>query len=331
MSFKIAIVGGGWLGCHLASKLKDKYNVTLYDREYLFSGSSSFNQNRLHKGFHYSRNQNTRRLCQDTFLSFVEDYGNLVDKVENNYYVVPQHKSIIDYATFKSIFAYDGIDYIESSTPFLSNIEGGMIVDERYINPLKAKLHFDNELKSLLIKREIKPDDLIKMSKENDLVINTTNNILQPITKHSYELCLTLLYKRTVDIGFGALTMVDGPFFSIYPYQDGIYTVTDVQHTPIYSSMNIEDIENYKRNVESTFVNNIKLKIEEKIKNYYVDFNKHFEYVSFFTSTKVKKISESADRSPTIIRDDNLITGITGKIQGIYTLENYIINEVINR
>jgi Trk K+ transport system NAD-binding subunit len=29
---KIAIIGGGWVGCHLASKLMNEHNVTLFEK-----------------------------------------------------------------------------------------------------------------------------------------------------------------------------------------------------------------------------------------------------------------------------------------------------------
>jgi hypothetical protein len=331
MNTKIAIIGGGWLGCHLASKLKESHDISLFDKQNIFNGSSLYNQNRLHKGFHYSRNYLTRKLCQDTFLTFLEDYGHLVDKVENNYYATPKDKSIIDYETFKSILYYENINFTESNAAFLSNIEGSLIVDERYINPIKAKSYFEKNLQSLLIKKEVYPEDLVKLSRENDLVINTTNNTLLPISKCTYELCLTLVYLRTGPVEFNALTIVDGPFFSIYPYIDNKYTVTDVEHTPICRSTDITCIENYKRDLKDVDVDNLRCMIEEKVVHYYKDFHKHFKYNSFFTSVKVKKASESADRSPLIQQDGNIFTCVTGKIQGIYTLEQYIVNEIINR
>jgi hypothetical protein len=84
-------------------------------------------------------------------------------------------------------------------------------------------------------------------------------------------------------------------------------------------------------NINNKFILNVKSKIEEKITYYFKDFHKYFTYDHFFTSIKNKKPSESSDRSPTILQESNIITCTTGKIQGIYTLENYIINEIINR
>jgi hypothetical protein len=328
---RITIIGGGWLGCHLATKLKNSHIVKIFEKSDIFNGSSFYNQNRLHKGFHYSRNQKTRKLCYDTFNLFIKDYNHLVDDIPNNYYVIPQNKSLIDFGTFKSIFNYEEIYFKEENLDLLSNIEGSIIVDEKYINPVKTKEYFKSLLKDNLIKKEIKIKDLNVLSKENDLVIDVTNNILKPTPDHYYELSLTLIYDRLIKDNFGSITMVDGPLFSIYPYKNTEYTVTDVQYTPMYTSPNIKDIFKYKTTINNAIIDNIKSKIEEKILYYYGGFKTHFEYKGYYTSVKVKKLSESADRSPTIIQDGNVVTCVTGKIQGIYTLENYIQNEIINR
>ena len=328
---KIAIVGGGWLGCHMGLKLKNNHDVTIFEKSDIFNGSSFYNQNRLHKGFHYSRNQKTRKLCYDTFDLFLNDYKHLVEDIPNNYYVIPQDKSLIDFGTFKNIFTHENILFTESNLDSLSNIEGSIIVDEKYINPVKTKEYFKSILKDNIVKKEINTKDLNTFSKENDLVINVTNNTLQPLLNHYYELSLTLVYNRLIEDNFGSITMVDGPLFSIYPYKDKEYTITDVQYTPMYTSTNLEDIHKYKDTINNNVINNIKSKIEEKILYYYGGFKTHFEYKGYYTSIKTKKLSESADRSPTIIHNDNIITCVTGKIQGIYTLENYIQNEIINR
>lgn len=329
---KIAIIGGGWLGCHIASKLKlQNHNVTIFEKTNIFSGSSFYNQNRLHKGFHYSRNQKTRKLCYDTFNLFISDYKHLINDIPNNYYVIPQDKSLIDFETFKGIFNYENIPFIEADLDLLSNIEGSIIVDEKYINPIKTKEYFEDVLKENIVIKEISVKDLDILSKKKDLVINVTNNVLQPLSNHYYELSLTLIYEKIIESDFGSITMVDGPLFSIYPYKNREYTVTDVQYTPLYVSKDINDIKKYKSTVNDTIINNIRSKIEEKILYYYGGFKTHFNYKKYYTSIKVKKFSESADRSPTIVQNNNIITCTTGKIQGIYILENYIMNEITNR
>jgi L-2-hydroxyglutarate oxidase LhgO len=59
---KIAVIGAGWFGCHIAYQLiKKNYSVKIYEeRNDIFCGASGNNQNRLHLGFHYPRSLITR-------------------------------------------------------------------------------------------------------------------------------------------------------------------------------------------------------------------------------------------------------------------------------
>jgi hypothetical protein len=329
---KIAVIGGGWLGCHITSKLKEiNHEVTLFEQTDLFSGSSFYNSNRLHKGFHYSRNKSTRELCYNTFDLFLKDYSHLVEDINNNYYSIPKDTSLIDYGTFKTIFEHEQVPFIETHVSYLNNIEGTIIVDEKYINPVKAKKYFKNKLKDNIIIKNISENDLSNLSTEYDYVINTTNNSIKNIKDTYFELSLALLYIKVDDKDFGSLTLVDGPLFSIYPYESNVYNVTDVEYTPLYTSSDLEDIIKYKNEFNNTLLAPIKDKIENKIKFYYQDFNSTFQYAGYFTSIKSKRNSVSADRSPVILKQGNIISCITGKIQGIYILEDYIKNEIISR
>ena len=330
MKKKIAIIGGGWLGCHIASKLKNFHNITIFEKSKLFSGSSFHNQNRLHKGFHYSRNQKTRQLCKDTFDLFLNDYSFLTEKIQNNYYLIPTTNSLLDYGTFKSIFNYENISFVESKLDGFKNIENSVIVDERFIDPIKSKDYFQNQLQDCIILKDIKNEDLTSLSKEYDYVINVTNNSIQTIDDCYFELCLTLVYNKIKEVNFDSVTMIDGPLFSIYPYNKNQYTVTDVEYTPLFTFNTFKQAEEYKNNIDEEFINNIKSKFESKILSYYDNFLQHFEYNHFFTSIKVKYPSASADRFPVIKQENNIISCFTGKIQGMYILENHI-NEIINR
>ena len=330
---KIAIIGGGWLGCHMATKLKGlKHDVTLFEKTDIFDGSSFYNSNRLHKGFHYSRNKKTRELCYSTFDLFLKDYSELVEDITNNHYAIPVDNSLIDFGTFKTIFNYEQIPFTEVKVDHLTNIEGCVIVDEKYINPLKAKAYFSDKLKDNILIKNITKADLARLSTEYDYVINTTNNQLNSIEDCYFELSIALVYDKAKNSDFGSLTMVDGPLFSIYPYQYNLYNVTDVEYTPLFTSKYLEDITTYKNNnLNKAFIRNIKDKIETKIKTYYPEFDSTFTYTDYYTAIKVKRNSASADRFPVIQKENNIISCFTGKIQGIYILENYIKNEIINR
>lgn len=328
---KIAIIGGGWVGCHLSNKLRHDHNITLFEKnETLFTETSFFNQNRLHLGYHYARNSKTRELCKNTFDMFIKDYGFITQEIPNNIYCVPNKNSLIDYQTYLKIF--DGYIYKPYNHTF-NNVDGCISTDERYINFKKINNYFNNELKNLHIKKKVLSSDLKKYSKEFDLVINSTNNQIKD-KKNSecfYELTITLLYDKINPTDFGALTMVDGNLFSIYPYESNTYTVTDVEHTPIKKFKTINSLEKFKKKISTSFIESKIQHIENKIISYYPEFLLEFKYKSYFLSIKSKIIDASDSRSPIISKENNIINCFTGKIQGIYIIENYIKNEINNR
>lgn len=327
----IAIVGAGWMGCHLSEYLiKKSHNIQLFDGSGIFTGSSFYNQNRLHLGFHYSRNKKTRQLCLNTFERFSKEYSHIIDSVPNNLYVVPKDKSIIDFDTYKSIFEYEKIQFNTVNTHNLNNIEGCISVEERHINPYKAKQYFESSLSNYLNIQNITEGNIGVLTKNFDLVFNLTNNRINTIEDHYYELSIVLVYEKINQTDFGAITMVDGPLFSIYPYKDSDYTLTDVEYTPLYTSNSLKELEEFKSNIDKDIIERTKNLIEQKVLLYYNNFKSDFEYKNYYTSIKVKRLSNSADRYPIITKKDNLISAVTGKIQGIYILEDYV-NEIISR
>ena len=303
---KIAIIGAGWLGCHLALKLRQNHQIKLYESESVFSQTSYRNQNRLHLGFHYARNSYTREMCRDTFNRFLDDYSFLTSEIENNVYAVPTQHSLIDFNTYIKIF--DDYDY-EIINLKMDNIEGAIRVGERYIDPFKAKRFFESELQDVLKYAKIEESDFGFLSSEFNLVINCTNNQFHRIEENCYEEnCEVLLYEKVNNLNFDALTMVDGNLYSIFPYQDSTFTVTDVEVTPD-SSLSTEEK---------------KEKIEEKIAENYSSFSKDFVYKKSFFSKKVKPTTDSPDRMPKFQYNENILDCFTGKIQGIYNVEEYV-------
>lgn len=318
---RIAIVGAGWVGCHLAKHLMDKNNIDIYECNEIFHGSSYHNQNRLHLGFHYPRNKRTRNLCKTTFNRFLLEYGELVNDVNNNIYSISSN-SLIDFETYKDILTYDGIDFKETNIK-LNNIEGSIISNEKYIDFSKAKLYFTKLIGDKVKIKKI--FDIGELSNNYDLVINCTNNIIKTYESSYYELTVSLLYEKiNNELSFDALTIVDGDFFSIYPYQDNLYTITDVKYTPVYSDPKLDNILN--KNIDIELIRQL---IESKITKIYTNFKNDFKYNSYFTSIKTKTYNNCADRYPIIIQNNNTISCFTGKIQGIYIIED-MIKRIIN-
>lgn len=126
----VAVIGGGWYGCHTAHVLKQRgFNVTLFESSpNLFQGASGKNQFRLHAGFHYPRSHITRVQISSGLLEFNERMPHFVRKLDKCIYAISDRASLIDFGTFTSIYASEEIPFerIHASIWGLSNVEGAI-------------------------------------------------------------------------------------------------------------------------------------------------------------------------------------------------------------
>jgi hypothetical protein len=336
----IIIIGGGWYGCHIASILKDKFNITIIEKEKdIFNNSSYYNQNRLHLGYHYCRNFPTRKLCQENYDRFIKNYKFGIEYISNNYYVISK-ESIMDYQTYVNIYTHEKFDFDLIDNTFLNNIDGKLIqVKENVINSDKIYNFFKEDLKNVNFIFNTK---IISYFKENDkIVIKTSNNLefecdlLLDCTynqfglskkNYIYEKTISLLFKKINPCDFNAITIMDGIFSSLYPrdVNNNIYTLTDVEHTPLIKSSNYEHIDKYV--LDENKLHEVKDKIINKFVKYYPDFLKYFSYTGYFLSKKTKQISMTDTRDIIIEEiEKNIISVNCGKIYGIFEWEDYIL------
>ncbi len=340
---KVIIIGGGWYGCYTALLLQDLYEVTLIEKEEdIFMNSSYYNQNRLHLGFHYSRDHKTRILCKEGYHKFFEKFSNdnIIDKIQNNLYLI-SNDSILDYESIFAIYKYENYNFdVVNNTFNFNNINNNiLLVDECVINSTNSKKYFKKKLKCNFIFNkkvnniEYNNKNVIVFFDDNsniysDLVIDCTYNHLNLSSKnYKYEKTISLLYKKISDINFDALTVIDGNFMSLYPHdiQNNIYTLTDVEYTPLIVSNNVNDILNYK--LEQEILDKTIINMIDKIKKYYPNFENCFKYDGYFLSNKTKLISNSDSRECIIENIENRIITINcGKISGIFDVEKYFIN-----
>lgn len=325
----ISIIGTGWVGCHLANVLKDQHKITLYEKnDEIFNGTSFNNQNRLHYGYHYARNYETRNLCKTTFYRFIKDYGFCVTDIDKNFYCVPKKLSLIDLNTYLKIF--EGYPSNLTNHNF-NNTEGCILTNEKHINFERIKDYFGKELDGLIKHKTIDDTKLEELSKTSDLVIDATNNFMGLINSDFfYELTLTLIYDKIKPTNFDSVTFVDGELFSIYPYKNNKFTLTDVKLTPLKKFSTIDEIDEYKKIIDNDFILNKVKEFEDRVKVFMPKFNEFFKYDSYFLSIKSKINDESDSRYPVIKQTNNIISCFTGKIQGIYIIEDYILNVINN-
>lgn len=85
---RIAIIGAGWNGCHLAIELtKAGHDITVLEKlPAILSGCSGTFGIRLHRGPHYPRSKSTREGCHAAFERFCETYPEIIKHHQDSIY-----------------------------------------------------------------------------------------------------------------------------------------------------------------------------------------------------------------------------------------------------
>ncbi|PMG02417.1 hypothetical protein BCV00_17290 [Vibrio breoganii] len=301
------------------------------------SGASKRNQNRLHLGFHYPRDHETRLQSKQGFEWFVEHYGQLTAPISNNYYAVADSKSHIDFETYKIIMEGTGLDFkIKKNTKF-NGLSELILCDERVIRNDLASNYF-NQILNDKIKFNTYVDlnniDVLNALNENfDYIIDCTWGTGRKIEglDYYYEPCVYFYYKIKKGEKF-ALTIMDGNHYSLYPYYDDVYTLTSVEHTPLgqYQDFNdaISCLSKFKNNLDS--IQEKRLIFEKEFMNYYPEFLEFFEYHSQEYSMKTKIKSSTDFRGCLVKREGKLISVFSGKIDTLHIAEHKIMEIIEN-
>lgn len=348
----ILILGCGIYGCHAAMVLKAA-NISFKMADItnkFFTGSSSKNQNRLHLGFHYPRSFSTRQECKQGYSQFYQQYGHVLEDIANNYYFI-DNKSLVDLQTYKNIYAYENIPYQETSMPDLSftydksKFQGAIKTDEKHINFRKLAQFFQAHLQEHIIP-EFKFEDLMYENKpftyhnyQFDLILDCT--YLQAKFKHLsqktddilYELCVSFLYKQKIPSDMFGFTVMDGEFFSLFPYdsQRHLYSLTDVKRTPLAKCWCFDKANYYRENIsqQQFLIDEARSEFEKNVCTYIPSFKDHFEFVDYYLSFKTKKKLNTDDRSLMYEHINGIHRFAGGKLTGIFSMEQ-IIKQLIN-
>lgn len=233
---KILIKGAGWYGCHIGLELLDAgHEVAVHElRSDIFLGASGNNPARLHSGFHYPRSSLTQESCMESQDKFLRSYGFLTNEIKSNIYAVADHGSLLDFGAYKKCIQKTAAWEEVSPTAYgLKNVEGAVAVQERHIVIDEVRKFFREALKESLFLNS----DLLMSGPEDyyDWIIDCTfsQTAATPFgTIDRYEPCLTVLLHADTS---QAITIMDGPFPSLYPWNEelGLCSLTSALYTPL--------------------------------------------------------------------------------------------------
>lgn len=255
---KIAIIGAGWNGIHIALELEKKGNqVILFESnaEILCGLSGNFGA-RIHIGPHYPLSEATRKACQNDYSKFVEQYNDIVIELEKSYYALGKNDvlgqpSRCDDFTFSNVckeFLFDETIELDKQSKFsresliaLHSVREpsalvGQPLREKLIKRLQNEninIQFSSEVTEVK-KRENKYILFINnkniYSESFDHVVNTTafKSLLpkDPLPFNMSivsQLCAVTLVEDQLPQSFKpfSFTVMDGRYPCVMPYLDG--------------------------------------------------------------------------------------------------------------
>lgn len=314
----IAIIGGGWFGCHIGYSLKKSgIPVTVFEQNNtLFGGASGYNQNRLHLGFHYPRSAITRSQSREGFYEFLEHYPTLSEKIDENIYAIVKNHSFLDFDTYKLIMLGSGLAFEEVETN-LNNVEGSIRCDERVICTNRAREYFTHALGDCL-ELNSKVDSVYGF----DAIINCTYQTWNPTQSgFRYEPCVVLIYSS--DVGSKAVTLMDGPFHSVYPFENGLFTAYSVKLSRLDNFEDFSQAVALLATVNSEKIAKIRSQMEREICLYYPDFA-GFKFEGIHKSIRSYSINSADARTCSVRMDGNMIHVMSGKIDSIFHAEREV-------
>jgi len=325
---KFAVIGAGFYGLHIASRLRALgLETKVFEKaDDILTFASGNNQFRLHLGFHYARNFRTRQQSRDGYFRFLERYGKLTDVIKENYYLVPQGDSLVDFPTYKLIMMSSGLDFVERELPpEITYPCGCLLTAERVLMIDRARKHFHQLLPDTIQlgveARVTAGDDYIDVNGETfDYCIDCTWGHLVPDEKFFFESTILLYYqKKTTMAESRAFTFVDGPLCSLYPTErDDIFTLSSVPHTPIEQHSTSREALHTISNLSGHDINLKRLLMEKQIMKYYPTFLDDYEYVDPQLCVKTKPFGHDDDRSCYVKKYGRMIKCLSGKVDNIF-------------
>lgn len=337
---RIAIIGAGWFGCHIAtSLLRDGHDITVFERNSdIFLGASGNNQNRLHLGFHYPRSWQTRAEIINNHDRFLSEYP--TREIENNFFAISTESSI-DFDSYIAIMESQGIlnedvaKYLHAPKYGIQNVERGIVIKtkERLINTESAKRRFLYELKNK-IQFEVKVKvcgnpqmgiiqhgSWLENHEVFDAVVDCTGGELDPNEKIFFEPAVMAEYEGPQE--HFALTVMDGPFPCLYPTcEPGIWRVSHVAHT---ARGCFDTYAKAERVLQNLNVEQITNDMSEAMSHYYPDFLKIFKpKYSLIKAVRTKLKNNNASRECYIREDGRVCRVYSGKICSVFIAESRV-------
>jgi glycine/D-amino acid oxidase-like deaminating enzyme len=266
VTYDALVVGGGFYGARLAALLRTTgRSVMLVEREpALLARASLRNQARVHNGYHYPRSLLTALRSRLNYDRFLNEYADCVDRSFPHYYAIARGASKVTQTQFAEFCRRIGAPLLSAPAAVKrlfdsSRIDAVFEVQECAFDADRLRSRVTRELRDAGVDVALEteamrvrdglggPMRVVTVGRsgeqeiETGLVFNCTysrlNRLLHqsnaPIIPAKHELTEMALVEPPRELAGAAVTVMDGPFFSLMPYPSrGLFTLSHVRYTP---------------------------------------------------------------------------------------------------
>jgi glycine/D-amino acid oxidase-like deaminating enzyme len=268
-SFDAVVFGGGFYGARLALALRARNaRVLLVEREpALLRRASLLNQARVHAGYHYPRSILTSLRSRQNCDRFLAEYADCIEDRFPHYYAIARNSSNVTAKQFAEFCRR--IDAPAEPAPSSvvrifdpRRVEAVFVVRECAFDAVRLARRVVHDLAAADVSVELSTEAVACLSRPDGpgltitlrgpggqrtvtaaLVINATYASLNTLQRDSgdpiplkYELAELAIVDPPPSLGGAAVTVMDGPFFSLMPYPPrGAFTLSHVRYTPHYT------------------------------------------------------------------------------------------------
>jgi hypothetical protein len=326
----IAVVGGGIFGCTAAIELSKRgHQVTLYEQHNdIMSESSSINQYRIHRGYHYPRSFDTAIKCKQTSIDFVKAFRQAILTKKSDtehYYAISKKNSLTSPTKYIEFLNSLGLDY--EIVPNIPNTSLTIKVQEDLFNPnllkdiVKKRLKGSNVEVKLGIKATHK--ELNNLDASVIATYSSLNYWNPKPESFQYELCEKPIFRLPEIYQNKSIVIMDGPFMCIDPYGDSdnhvlgnvVHAIhsTNIGKFPVIPS-GFEELLN-NGIIKNPPITNVTDFIESALP-FFPDIEKAIHIGSMYTFRTVKPNFEHSDARPTLVEllQPNMASVFSGKI-----------------
>ncbi len=261
--FDVAIVGGGFFGCALSllfRSITDRVLVIERGSE-LMTRASAVNQARVHSGLHYPRNFATAHRSLKNFPVFVEAFRSCVQDDFEMLYAIAKRNSHVRANRFETMFQLMNAPIRTASASQTAlfdkdTIEAVFTCPEYAFNWIELRQHLQSRMaeNNITVRLETEAYRIartsggpleLELSNGSAVTAETVFNItyaqLNTLLKNSglnlyplkHELVEIALVTPPPELADLAVTVMDGPFFSLMPFPaEALYSLSHVRYSP---------------------------------------------------------------------------------------------------